>query len=357
MLPQTPPEIARLRLHNQLLSHSSARTPAEVVAWLGAVQAQDFAGAKWSLGLRLPEATEATIDQALRDRSIVRTWPMRGTLHFVAAADVRWLLPLLAPRMVARAAGRYRQLGLDEATFGRSAEVLSRALQGQRLLARPDLYALLEANGISTAGQRGIHIIGYLAQTGHICEGPRAGAQPCFALLDEWVPPGAPLAREEALARLAQRYFTSHGPATVQDFAWWTGLPVGDARLALQLAQGALTSIPIEDNTYWLSPEMPAKLPSPQADLLPGFDEFMLGYTNRSAALAPRHRPLLTPTNGVFSATLVVDGQVVGIWRRTLRKQGVAIELLPFAPLTAGQRELLEPALARYGAYLGLPVG
>ncbi|MDO7877311.1 winged helix DNA-binding domain-containing protein [Hymenobacter sp. ASUV-10] len=353
----TPPEIARLRLHNQLISHSPARTPAEVVAWLGAVQAQDFAGAKWSLALRLPGATEATIDQAIRDKTIVRTWPMRGTLHFVAAADVRWLLPLLAPRIVARTAGRYRQLELDEATFARSAEVLGRALQGQRRLARPEVYALLEANGISPAGQRGIHIIGYLAQTGLLCEGPREGAQPSFALLDEWVPPTAPLAREEALAKLAQRYFTSHGPATLPDFVWWTGLPVGDARLALQLAQSALTSVTIEGNTYWLADTLPPQLPPPQAYLLPGFDELMLGYTDRSAALAPQHRPLLNPTNGgILSATMVLDGQVVGTWRRTLRKKGVTVELSPFEPLTAGQRELLEPALARYAAYLGRPV-
>lgn len=353
----SPPEIARLRLHNQLLSRSTVRTPAEVVAWLGAVQAQNFAGAKWSLALRQPSATEAAIDQAIRDRSIVRTWPMRGTLHFVAAADVRWLLPLLAPRIVTRTAGRYRQLELDEATFHRSAEVLGRALEGQRLLARPEVYALLAANGISPAGQRGIHIIGYLAQTGLICEGPRGGAHPCFALLDEWVPPAAPLAREEALARLAQRYFSSHGPATLQDFGWWTGLPMGEARLALQLAQGALISMTIEGSTYWLADTMPAQLPPPQAYLLPGFDEFMLGYTDRSAALPPRHRPLLTPTNGVFSATLMMDGQVVGTWRRTLRKKSVAIELAPFEPLTAQQQELLEPAVAQYAAYLGLPMG
>jgi hypothetical protein len=356
MLPPTPPDVARLRLHNQLLSQSGARTPAEVVAWLGAVQAQDFAGAKWSLALRLPGATEAVIDQALRERSIVRTWPMRGTLHFVAAADVRWLLPLLAPRMVARAAGRYRQLELDEATFRRSAEVLSRALQGQRLLARPEVYALLEANGISPAGQRGIHIIGYLAQTGLLCEGPREGAQPCFALLDEWVPPTAPLAREEALARLARRYFTSHGPATLPDFVWWTGLPVAEARLALRLAQGSLASLIVHGTTYWLADTLSATLPPAQAYLLPGFDEFMLGYTDRSAALDPRHRPRLTPTNGVFSATMVVDGQVVGIWRRTLRKKGVQIELSPFEPLTGAQQDLLPPAVARYAAYLGLPV-
>ena len=353
---RTPPEIARLRLHNQLISQSTARTPAEVVAWLGAVQAQDFAGAKWSLALRLPGATEATIEQAIRDKTIVRTWPMRGTLHFVAAADVRWLLPLLAPRIVARTAGRYRQLELDEATFNRSAKVLTRALQGQRRLARPQVYALLEANGISPAGQRGIHIIGYLAQTGLICEGPQEGAQPSFVLLDEWVPPTASLAREEALGRLAQRYFTSHGPATLQDFVWWTGLTMGDARLALQLAQSALTSVTIAGNTYWLAGAISSQLPPLQAYLLPGFDEFMLGYTDRSAALAPQHRPLLTPTNGMLSATMVMDGQVVGTWRRTLRKQGVAVELSPFEPLPAGQQELLKSAVARYGAYLGLPV-
>jgi hypothetical protein len=349
-------EIAQLRLHNQLISQSHFATPAQVVAWLGAVQAQDFAGAKWSLGLRLPGATEATIDQAILDKSIVRTWPMRGTLHFVAAADVRWLLPLLTPRMVARAASRYRDLALDEQAFARSAEVLTQALQGGRQLTRNEVYHTLSEGGISPAGQRGIHIIGNLAQKGVICGGPRQGAQPTFVLLDEWVPAMPLLAREHALAELARRYFTSHGPATIQDFAWWTGLPMKEVRLALQLAQGELESVVAAGVTYWLAAGLPALLFQPSAYLLPGFDEFMLGYADRNAALAPQHKQFLAPKNGVFSATIVLDGRVVGIWKRTLRKGGVAVDLSPFAPLTAAQEQLLAPEIARYAAFLGLPI-
>src|SRR5207237_2162453 len=191
-----------------------------------------YPGALWAVGLRTRDATEAAIEQAIAERTIVRTWPMRGTLHFVAPEDARWMLQLLTPRVVAANARRvYQQSNLDDATFARSKDLFVDALQGGKQLPRPSLYKVLEAAGISVAGQRGLFILQRLSSEGLICFAARQGKQPTFALLDEWVPISLSKtpARDQALAELALRYFTSHGPATVQDFAWWSGLPAADA--------------------------------------------------------------------------------------------------------------------------------
>src|SRR5947208_2567529 len=241
-------DIARVRLRNQQIAQQDFRSPAEVIAHLGAVQAQEYAGGKWAIGLRLPNATEADIEGAIAERAIVRTWPMRGTLHFVPAGDVRWMLALMASRVVTGNAGRYRQLELDEGTFELAKDVLISALSGGNQLTRQALYRLLVGAGITLEGTgrldsgqtRGLHILAYHAQTGLICYGLHQGKQPTFALLDEWVPPARTLERDEALAELTKRYFTSHGPATAPDFAWWSGLPLRDVRTGVELA-GAQT--------------------------------------------------------------------------------------------------------------------
>lgn len=349
----TAPDIAKLRLLNQQISHTAFNTPAEIVAWLGAVQAQDYAGARWSLGLRLPQATDADIEQAITDRTIVRTWPMRGTLHFVAAEDVRWMLELLTPRVIARSAGRYRELELTDTTFARSAEVITQALQGGQPLMRKNLFNVLEEAGIATSGQRGIHILGYLAQQGLICFGPHEGKQPTFVLLEEWLPTAKILERDEALAELARRYFTGHGPATIQDFMWWTGLTAADARAGLEAAQSELVSETIEDTTYWLSPSSATVSPAPTVHLLPGFDEFLLGYTNRRAALDPQYARAIHPgKNGVFRPTIVLNGRVVGTWKRTLKTDTVMLEFSPFAPLGKAESQALDMAAERYGDFV-----
>ncbi len=228
--------ITQLRLYNQRIACSQFTSPHEVVAWLGAMQAQDYTGAKWSIGLRLPGSSDAAIEQAIAARAIVRTWPMRGTLHFVETSDVRWMLELLTPRIVAGSARRMQQLELDEAIIARSKELFARALQGGKQLTRGDMFQLLEGAGISSAGQRGYHLLARAAQDGMICFGVPSGKQQTFALLEEWAPQAKRLGREEALAELARRYFTSQGPATLQDFMWWSGLTAADARFGVQAA-------------------------------------------------------------------------------------------------------------------------
>jgi hypothetical protein len=349
-------DIAARRLHNQRIAGAGFEQAGAVVAWMGAVQAQDYLGALWAVGIRTEAAREEAIEQAIAERTIVRTWPMRGTLHFVAPADVRWMLALLTPRVIAGQRGRHRQLGLDQAIFDRSRDVLTRALEGGRQLTRDALYEELEAAGISAAGQRGIHILQRLAQDGLLCFAARRGKQQTFALLEEWVPPARTLERDEALAALAERYFTSHGPATVQDFTWWSGLTVADAMRGIELAGPRLEREIIDGGTYWSTPG-PAASPapaSPTAWLLPPFDEYTVAYKDRSAVHDPGRGGLMSST-GIFYPAIVLDGRVAGTWKRVFKKESVVITLSPFAPLKKKERQTIAVAAEQYGAFLGRP--
>jgi hypothetical protein len=354
----TPRDIGPLRLSAQGVTTPKGKSPAEIVTHLGAMQAQDYLGALWAIGLRLPNATEPAIEQAISERSIVRTWPMRGTLHFVAAADVRWMLKLLTPRIVAGSAGRHRQLDLDDATFKRSEKVLLRALEGGRVRTRGDLFEALKRNRIDPSGQRGIHILSKLAQEGLLCFGPREGKQPTFVLLDEWVPESRHLDRDEALTEMARRYFTSHGPATLTDFVGWTGLKITDGRQALDAVSKELHKETIKGAEYWMSPSSrKAGEKDKTIHLLPGFDEFVLGYKDRTAVISPEHMDKIVPGgNGMFMSTMVRHGQVAGLWKRTLKGKSVQVSLMPFGALASADSVVAKQRATRYGAFLGLDV-
>jgi hypothetical protein len=380
------PEIIRCRLLNQRIVASPAvgvvgpslrestktvhADPAGVVAALGGVQAQDYLGALWAIGLRCAGATEVDVERAIAAGTIVRTWPMRGTLHFVHATDMRWMLRLLAPRSIDGAARRHRELGLDESVFVLSREAFVRALLGGGRSTRDELYAVLERAGVSTTGQRGYHILWRMAQEGLVCFGPRRGKQQTFVLLDEWVPPDAsaePLERDAALAALAVRYFAGHGPATVADFAWWSGLAAADARTAIALAAPRLSREPDGEIEYWTAPGTrqagapagdavvgPAGTESLAVHLLPAFDEYLVGYRERATVLDPRDAARVVPGGGgLLLPTAVADGRVVGTWKRTLKKHEVVVTVRPFAPLTEGVALGLDAAAARYGRFLG----
>ena len=354
----TNSDIAHLRLHNQHIAGTGFVTPRDVVHWLGAVQGQDYLGVLWAVGLRMQNGTEAAVEQAFAERSIVRTWPMRGTLHLVAAADVRWMLDLLAPRVIASHARRLQQrFGLDDAALGRCRDLFVAALQGGKQLSREAMYQVLEAEHIATGNQRGLHILWHLAQQGLLCFGARAGKQQTFVLLDEWIPQAKTMPREEALAELARRYFTSHGPATLPDFAWWSGLTTADARAGLAMARPHLAAEVFDGQTCWLSPSLPAaKDASPTAYLLPVYDEYMVAYKDRSAVLEPAHAKLAHAGNGIFSPAIVVDGQMVGTWNRTQKKRALVLTPYPFVPLSDAERHAYTLAAERYGAFRGVPV-
>jgi len=346
-------DIARRRLHSQRVGAATTERPADVVRRLGAVQAQDYLGSLWALGLRLRRADEAAVERAVEDREIVRTWPFRGTLHYVAAEDVRWMLALSAARTVARAASRYRQLGLDEATFAKANRVLARALGGGKQLTRHELAAALNRAGVATDGQRLIHLLNRSSLDGLTCYAARRGKQFTFALLDEWAPSSRKLEREEALAELAARYFKSRGPATLRDFVWWSGLTTADARAGLETTQPRLVSEVVDGQTYWLSPSTSsAKEESPTAYLLPAYDEYTVAYKDRSAVLPPSSAQRADST--LLNPVVVIDGEVVGTWKRALKKETVVVTPGLFRKLTKAERDAVAAAALRYGEFLGL---
>ena len=340
-------DIARQRLRNQHLARPQFDKPSDVVAWLGAVQAQDYLGALWALGLRTTAANQGDIERAIADRTIVRTWPLRGTLHFVAPGDVRWMLKYLASRVVARSALRQKQLELDEAVIARSTKLFVGALEGGRQLTRGAMYALLEAARISTGSGRGLHILWRIAHDGVICFGTRQGRQHTFTLLDEWVPRAARMPeRDEALAELARRYFTSRGPATLHDFGWWSGLSSADARSALEMARPHLLQARIDGQLYWLSWSSSATAKGSRSFLLPAFDEYTVAYRDRSAVVAAKY------ATNALSPTIVIDGQVVGTWTRAFQKDTLVVTPRPFRKLGDAGARAVSAAARRYRRFL-----
>lgn len=350
-------DIAHHRLHYQRIAPEKHESPGQVVSWFGGMQAQDYAGVKWAIGLRCRDATKITIERAIANRTIVRTWLMRGTLHVATASDVRWLLDLLAPRLIANSDRRYRQLELDDATFAGSYETLTTALQGGKQLTRAEIMLAWEEAGISTAGQRGYHILRRAGLEGLICFGPMQDKEETFVLLDEWAPHGKSMERDEALAELAGRYFRSHGPATLKDFVWWSGLKVADARTGLRIAKTQLRQETIEGQTYWTpqSDSIP-KEPSPTIYLLPAYDEYFLGYKTRGAILDAKYDEKAVSSYGVFRPMIVLDGQIVGVWKQSREKDSVTITPTLFDSLTKAENQALLAAANRYGAFLGLSV-
>ncbi|MGI8819764.1 MAG: winged helix DNA-binding domain-containing protein [Chthoniobacterales bacterium] len=348
-------EIAERRLINQKIAGAAPSSAAAVVAHLGAIQAQDYTSSLWAIGLRAG-VNEAAVEQAIAARQIVRTWPMRGTLHFVAAEDVHWMLELLTPRILSAALNRAEQLGLDAATLARCGKVCRETLASGGQLTRPELLAAFESAGIPTDAQRGYHMIWRLAQERLICFGQRAGKQPTFVLLDEWVPPPKQFDRAAALRELARRYFKSHGPASVQDFVWWSGLRVSEARIAIESAE--LSREEIDGATCWRSSEAGGAISqTPAAHLLAAFDQYLLGYRDRAAVLDPRHALKIVPgSNGIFLPIIVWNGRVVGTWKRVLKKRATLVLAFPFAPLSkAGERAVTLTA-EPYARFLGMPV-
>jgi hypothetical protein len=355
--------LTALRLAAQRIEGARSSSPAEAVAWMLALQAQDLPGAKWSVGLRTAGATEAHVDAALNSGGIVRSWPMRGTLHLVAGEDLGWLLGLTGPRMIASWAHRRTALGITDADLSRARDVAIAALDGHRVLGRRALLATLDAAGIGTEGQRGYHVLGYLAQSAVVVLGPMDGRQQTFALLDEWVPGPRRLDGDEALGELALRYVRSHGPASDRDLARWAGLTLGDVRRGIGVCGGALEAIDVDGVRYHVGAGVPdaaggarASVDAGRVHLLPGFDEYLLGYGDRSAALAPGHADAVVPGgNGLFKPTIVAGGTVVGTWRRTVSAREVRIEPAPFGSLPRPVRDGLEEAAKGYGTFLGRP--
>jgi hypothetical protein len=332
-------EVALLRLAAQRLAGEAHPTAADAVRWATCTQAQDLPGALVSVALRTSSRSLADVHAALDDGAVVRSWPMRGTLHFVVPEDLRWLLAIGPLRVANAAAKRRTDLGLRDRDVEKVAQATVDALRGGGRISRDALMQVWQEAGVSTEGQRGAHLFGKLATDGLVCLGPMAGRRQDVVLVDEWLPaaPAAP-DRDEAIARWALRYFRSHGPATVEDFAWWTGLTKTDARAGHAAVADELESIDVVGTTMWLDPATPERLAGARKAargvlLLPGFDELVLGYGDRSAVLPTEFSDHVVPGgNGMFLATVVVAGRAVGTWRRPARPTG-APTVTPFRTL------------------------
>ncbi|MHA7271824.1 winged helix DNA-binding domain-containing protein [Arthrobacter sp. TMT4-20] len=346
--------LLQYRLAAQLIRDDDDAKPAvrDVVERLVAMQAQDFNQALWAIGLRSPGSTRDDVFSALQRGDIVRSWPMRGTLHFVLPTDLRWILGLTTHRLLAGAATRHRALGLDQTTFENARNVAMTVLAGGGQLVRNEFLAALNEAGIDTANQRGYHLIWYLAQTGTLCWGPPAGTQQALVLLDEWVPDTGQPERDEALGRFVLGYFTGHGPATLRDFVWWSKVTVADAKIGLALARDQLTELTYDDTTYWMAADRSGDPPpAPGLVLLPAFDEYVIGYQDRTPVLRPEYAQAIVPGgNGVFQPTVVVNGRVTGTWRRSADRSG-ALLVDPFEPLTAQEERALLRAEHSYQSF------
>lgn len=351
-------DIALERLTNQRLSSPELKKAAEVVRWMGAVQAQDYNAAKWALGIRMRSATDEIIEKAFAAGEILRTHVMRPTWHFVTPADIRWLLKLTAPRVNAANGHYYRKLELDEAVFKRTNKAIANALSGGRQLTRNLLRSAVQRAGVSTDDPLRFNYILVRAELdGVICSGARQGKQFTYALLDERVPETQHLSRDEALANLTRRYFTSHGPAALPDFVWWSGLSVKDANSGLDLVQRHLLKEVIDGKTYWRSSSVPTlKRSEGDAHLLPAFDEYLVSYKDRSAAFEAKNRKETPGGNMTLGPVVVIRGRVIGSWTRSLGEKSVRITLNHFAPVSKTERQLVANAADRYGVFLGKTV-
>lgn len=348
-------EISHLRLYNQHLLFPRVTTPQEVTDHFGAIQGQDYAGSKWALALRIPGCTDALVTEAVSNGQVVRTWLMRGTLAFASAGNLHWMLPLLAPDLLKARASRRSALDLTPDILNRCRDAFTEELRGGRTLTRDETYTLINACGTSSEGQRGYHILSHLALEGLLCFGPPSGSKDTFVLLDEWAPKSDPLTRREALARLALLYFSSHGPATLQDFAWWSGLKMSDVRAGVQAIEATLTSFESGGRVYKMPKAAAIPVPEDQALLLPGFDEYLLGYKDRSDVLAPaRNQDICPGNNGMFLSTIILQGSVAGTWKREIKRNQVTIILNPFEALSQKDMDLIEKAAARYEGYIGI---
>ena len=349
-----PFDISSFRLRNQQIAGTKFRTVKDLVGWMGAMQAQDYAMAKWAVGARLPGSTDKTIEESFNKGEILRTHLLRPTWHFVSSNDIYWLLELTAPHIKASLKSRHKDLGLNNDIFDKSGKTIEEALTSGKHLTREEIIKALKKAKIQLEAQQGyVHLILSAELTGIICSGEMRGREQTYALLAERVLKKEKLNRDEALTRLAVKYFTSHGPATVQDFVWWSGLPVRDAKKALEMAASNLISETIGEQTYWFSKMAISSVAGDKSVyLLPAYDEFLISYRERSHSLSSEKQARAISSNGIFRPVIVLDGQTIGLWKRLTKKERVIVGIHLFQPPSKNLKGLIEKAAAVYGEYL-----
>jgi hypothetical protein len=347
--------ILNRRPANQRIEGPACRTAADVVAWFGAVQAQEYEPAKWGLGLRMRDGVRnADVERAFDQGRILRTHVLRPTWHFVTPADIRWMLELTAPRVRLRMATYWRQMGMDAQAFTRGTTVIERALGDRRCLTRAELGEELRRARRPLAGFRLAHLALYAELEGVICSGPRRGKQSTYALIASRAPRAPQLDRDEALGELVKRYLQSHGPATIRDFVWWSGLTTPDARRGIEIARAVRQEV--GGRTYWTVGAACRTTRRQLAHLLPIYDEYLVAYRDREVV---PHAPSLTAAYGRpvnFQHAVIVGGQVAGTWRITRTARAIAMRATMLRRLTSRERRAVADAAKRYEKFQGVPV-
>jgi hypothetical protein len=353
----TSEEITSIRLENHQIAGTKFQKVQELVSWMGAMQAQDYSMSKWAIGVRLPGIHDDMVTEAFDKGEIVRTHLLRPTWHIVSSQDIYWILGLTSPHIKPILRPRHRDLELTESIIKKSKSVIGKLLVGGNHLTREEIMLQLQNSGISTEGQRASHLMLTAELDGLVCSGKTNGQKQTYTLLEEWVPKTNLFSREEALAKLASRYFSSHGPATIQDFIWWSGLPVKDAKNALEMVKSEFSSAIIDERIYWF-PATNRTTQSKNASvyLLPAYDEFIISYRDRSDSLHSLDHKKAISENGLFRPVIVVNGKVAGIWKRRQMKDRLILIPEYFRPVSTKEQEQIEIASKRYGQFLNSEV-
>ncbi len=347
-------DIANMRLINQQIAGTKLKTPKDIVNWMGAMQAQDLGMAKWAIGVRLPGSTENIIEDALNKAEIIRTHLMRPTWHFVSPDDIYWMLELTAPQIKSSMSSRDRELGLTKSVYSKSNKIIEKVLLKQKQLKREDIKAELENANISTDNNRLSHLLFRAELEGIICSGEIYGSKQTYALLSERVPNKKVLTRQEALEALAKKYFTSHSPATVRDFSWWSGLNLTEAKAGLEKVKSEFISETINSETYWFNGSLQkSKFNNDSIYLLPAYDEYIISYRDRSASLPLQQHKTTISSNGMFWPVVVINGHVSGTWKRTIKKENVIVDFSLFYSLNKKQKIIVEESANKFGNFLG----
>lgn len=351
----TPAAILRLRLEQQYITRPFTGSAPELARHLCAIQAQDYAAAKWAFGLRKPGFTDEMADAEFAKKSLIRAYSLRSTIHIMHPDDVRWMISLARDRYIPANAALHRKDGLDEKTFAKSNAIIRQALAEEAELTRDELKALLEKKKIDCTQQRLNHILYRAGMEGILCFGKRRGKAFTYALLDDYVPPAKTFPQEEALAMLALRFVTGHGPATAQDLSWWSGYPLTACKAAFLSQKNTLHKETIGEQEYWMHTNVRESKPDTSVKLLSGFDEYYMGFKDKSLLLDKEFSTHMSPPNGLLPYIILVNGKVAGTWRREIKKTSVGITYQPFRPLTTAQQKSMKTAEKTFCKFLGLP--
>jgi hypothetical protein len=350
----TSSEIIKLRLFNQQLAGTKFTKPQELVSWMGAIQSQDYGMAKWAIGLRLPASDDTIVEKAFNEGKILRTHVLRPTWHFVTPHDIRWMLELTAPRILSSLIHNDRHLSLDKKVLKKTNDVLAKELDGGKQLTRDEVRTVLQRAKIDTSGLRFLHLLEHAELDRVICSGTRKGNQSTYALFDERASAKS-MGLDEALAELTKRFFTSRGPATIYDFAWWSGLSVADAKKGIEIVKKKFKKESMDGKEYFF--RVPSSFKNEIAQttlLLPNYDEYIVSYKDRTEAIHKKHMAAISKErNAVFTNSILVNGKIEGTWQRVIKNNSVIVTAKPFSTLSKTKQELVERAANRYGKFMG----